>query len=335
MNERMASRLSHRLNERASTGPAEISAARRNARVARVGSIAAVAKPDAFRRGARSCYSRVIPAKEPIGASHLFVHSLNLLGKFLFVRCSETLLLLFACLTGETLQRGIAHFQANPGFFGKLGFCAMQQKVPVPFSCLTGAKDRTRDRSMQIAGGDWADIRRGTGSYQAPVIRHLLSPVMLSGKPRIAWIFRAITGEKKFDLKNVESTRHESPATPRLRRTLRSIRRSFSEGERGRVEGGFARSREDSLGAGALDQHHPAPKFSFRWRSKTISTRPQVAGGKVTPPKTKPRADRDGVLAISNCGVDQNREAVWTISSPRSCNGPSGWTLSWKFWMFG
>jgi len=49
--------------------------------------------------------------------------------------------------------------------------------------------------------------------------------------------------------------------------------------------------------------------------------------------KTKPRRLCDGVLPNSN--FVQKRDAVWTISSPRSWSGPSGWTLSWKFWMFG
>jgi hypothetical protein len=100
------------------------------ARVARAASIGAIAKPDAFRRGARSCYRLVISANEPIGASRVSPGPLNLLGNPLLVRCSKVLRLFFACLTGENTQPRFVDIQANPGFFGKPALCAVQQKVP-------------------------------------------------------------------------------------------------------------------------------------------------------------------------------------------------------------
>ena len=106
------------------------------ARVARAESIAQLR-----RRGARSCYSRVILAKKPVGASRVSPLALNHLRNSLSVRCSEMFRLLFACLTGETPRGGFAHFQANPGFFGKPGPCAVQQNIPANVSAGPSAGD--------------------------------------------------------------------------------------------------------------------------------------------------------------------------------------------------
>ena len=108
-------------------------------RFARSESTAALAKSDASRRGARSCYSRAIPAKRPSGASWVPTRPLNRLGNSRFVQCNETLFLLFSCLTGENTRLGFMGIQVNPGFFGKEALCAVQHKVPARVSVGPGS----------------------------------------------------------------------------------------------------------------------------------------------------------------------------------------------------
>ena len=287
---------------------------------ARAESIVALAKPDAFRRGARSCSLRVIPAKEQSGASRRWAHRLNPLGNSLLVRCSEMLLLLFACLTGENTRDRFVDIQADPRFFGRLALCAAQQKVPE--RVFDSADYRgfgrgfSRDENRVDNRADNRPDNRPDNRTHNRADNRLEHPVSPDQ------VFESVgdSGMRKFFISNPSPVAAQAglssrgtptsifltrlrPATPclrrseasasrrqaRLRRTWRSIRRSFSEaGEQGR------RRASDSARDGGVKHDVPLPPASPGTSPARVRLRQGFAGPNAQSVEASAKTDRGG-----------------------------------------
>jgi hypothetical protein len=133
------------------------------------------------------CYSRVPQAKRGSAAcvrSHASLIPLESSGACGAAKSSR---LLFACLTGENTRHGFVDIQANPGFFGKLGSCAVQQKAHA------GAGPKTGQISARITANNRTNNRRKNRKNNrknnrraAPVTPHQVLDSVDSGTRKIS-----------------------------------------------------------------------------------------------------------------------------------------------------